>query len=121
MPINYDSVTEVQQLMPPVEGLSHTRDNGYAVLLGDQWFWFYALEPAYVFARAARMVPTVGQCDIEEAATEVKFNERLGRDVFNLYILAEGGVALSPERDRDLIPRFVAGLDPMSVSWADPS
>ncbi|WP_168916535.1 hypothetical protein [Microcella flavibacter] len=121
MPNHYESVTEVEQLPRPVHSPSHVRENGHAVLLGEQWFWFSKLEPAYVFARAARMASGIGDMCIKEAATEVKFSERLGRDVFALYTLAGSGVDQSPECDRDLVSRFVAGLNPRSVSWTDPS
>jgi hypothetical protein len=117
MPIKRDSVTEVQELPSTIDGPSCTRTDGYAALLGNQWFWFHALEPAYAFARAARMSPTVGQFHVVRAASEAKFDEGLGRDVFNLYVLIGGEVASNAEHDRDLIERFAAGLSHKSAHW----
>ncbi|MEV8241952.1 hypothetical protein AB0O90_17035 [Microbacterium testaceum] len=94
------------------------RANGYAVRVGEGWFWFPAIEPAYVFARTARMPPAGGgSIYIVEAAHEVRFDEKLGRDVFSLLILDGGDVSVDPALDADMVRRFVDGLDSSSAHW----
>ena len=63
------------------------------------------------------MSTQVGSWRIVEAATEVRYDHSLGRDVHSLYILEGGGVSRDPDNDRDLIRRFAAGVDARSSHW----
>lgn len=78
----YDRVTTVTRRRASASTPALERANGYAVRVGEGWFWFPAIEPAYVFARTARMSPAGGaSIHIVEAAHETRFDDKLGRDV----------------------------------------
>jgi hypothetical protein len=115
--VTYDEVIEVDGLKKPRNGAGISRLNGYAVELEGQWFWFPSVEPAYAFGRAGRMSAQVGSWDIREAATEARWDEKLARDVFRLYIVTARSVPRDPATDRRLLAAFASGVDPRSSHW----
>ncbi|MDQ1218035.1 hypothetical protein QE411_002890 [Microbacterium arborescens] len=73
----YDRVTSVTRRRAQASTPGLERANGYAFRVGEGWFWFPAIEPAYVFARTTRMSPAGGgSIHIVEAAHEVCFDEK---------------------------------------------
>jgi|GEM_PF-2545558 len=117
MRVKYDHIINVDRLKRQLDTPGLERINGYAVLLENEWFWFPAVEPAYAFGRAGRMSVQVGSWRIVEAATEVRFDYSLGRDVHSLYLLEGGAVSRDADNDRDLIRGFAAGVDASSSHW----
>lgn len=117
MRITYISVIEVERLKQPYEAVGLSRSNGYAVMLENEWFWFSALEPAYAFGRAGRMSAQVGSWGLFEAATEARYDDRLGRDVFTLYYVSASVVSGDSATDRRVLAAFVSGVDPRSSQW----
>ena len=117
MGVTYDHIVEVDRLKRPIEVPHLTRGNGYAVDLDGQWFWFHALEPAYAFGRSGRMSLQVSSWGVGPAATEARFDARLKRDVFTLYVCSSGWVDQDEKSDRELLSRFVDGIDPRSSHW----
>lgn len=115
--IHYDEVTTARHLRPATSGPSHVRASGYAVEIDQRWFWFPAIEPAYVFARAGRMAPGVTAMNIVEASTETKFDHALGRDVSVLTLLEGGGVSTDAVEDQNLVRRFAEWIDSNSSYW----
>lgn len=114
----YDRVTTVTRRRASASTPALERANGYAVRVGEGWFWFPAIEPAYVFARTARMSPAGGaSIHIVEAAHETRFDDKLGRDVFSLLTLDRGDVGVDPASDADMVRRFLDGLDSSSAHW----
>ena len=94
-----------------------SRHNGWAVELEDDWFWFPAIEPAYVFGRAGRMSAQVGSWALCEAATEARWDDKLERDVLSLYFLDGSVVSRDPVTDRRLLAGFASEVDPNSSHW----
>lgn len=117
MRVTYDEVVPVERLKRPISSPHLERANGFAVRLEDEWFWFSALEPAYTFGRAGRMSVQVRNWDLVEAATEARFDNTLGRDVFTLYIVEGAGVERDAATDRRVIHRFADGVNPRSSHW----
>lgn len=112
----FDQIVVVDVLKGSYQSESLTRDRGYAVDLGDElWFFFNDYEPAFAFGRSARMSEQVGGFDIREAVAEVRFSERLNRNVRVLFV-GEGSDALRAG-GRDVLQRFVEGVSDSSAYW----
>ncbi|GAA4924428.1 hypothetical protein GCM10023334_029120 [Nonomuraea thailandensis] len=97
---------------------SHRVRRGYAVgmagTLPQMWLFFDHIEPALVCGRAARMscFDIMGY-GVYEGAQEVRFDERLRRDVRTLYVL--DGDSLDRHTDEAAaFTRWIAGCDPKS-------
>lgn len=117
MRITYSKVVKVDRLKQPYEGLGLSRSNGYAVMLEDEWFWFPALEPAYTFGRAGRMSAQVGSWGLFKAATEVRWDDVLRRDIFTLYYVGDSVVSRDPVTDRQILAMFASGVNSRSSHW----
>lgn len=120
MRVTYDHIVNVSTLKRPITLPHLERANGYAVQLESVWFWFPAIEPAYAFGRAGRMSAQVGSYAVIAAATEVRFDPKLDRDVRTLYLLSDGMVDRGAKNDRELLARFVDGVDSRSSHWTRP-
>lgn len=55
--------------------------------------------------------------DLVEAATEARFDQTLGRDVFTLYVVDAVGIERDDGTNRKLIRRFADGVNPRSSHW----
>jgi len=118
MRVEYDNIIQVERLKRRISAPQIHRANGYAVRLEDQWFWFPGLVPAYTFGRAGRMSIQVGTWELVEAATEARYDRKLGRDVLSLYVLDAAGVQNDDATDRALIRGFADGVNPRSSHWS---
>lgn len=120
--MSYDEVSTVDRLPREMTRDFKNVRRGYATTIGDNsWFWFRSLLPALAFGRAARMSIDCSFWDVFEAASVVEWSERARRDVLTLLIL-RGSV---PDRrradEKQLLQRWVDGIDPASSYWPGPS
>lgn len=123
---SFGPVKRVDKLPARRNSADLIRTPGYVVALvaDDDVTFFDALEPAYAFARAARMAHGVHTLHVEKALLEVKFDRQTGRDVSTLYALnfgAPGRLVLDRVGDdRRLLEAFLAGTKPQSAHWLGP-
>jgi hypothetical protein len=109
---NYDRVVHVAELPRQVSRDSLKIEHGYAVELGGSigecLVFFAHLEPALVFGRAGRMSSgDISSYGVFAAARELRFDERLRRDVVALHIT---GSNLDRQDDEaEAFRRWIAG------------
>lgn len=117
MRVEYDEIVIVDRLQRPESTPTVERANGFAVRLGEQWFWFSDLEAAYTFGRAGRTSIQVRSWNLVEAATEARFDRDRGREVFTLYVRDHSGVEAGLGNGREIIRRFADSASPQSAHW----